>query len=342
MADSGQPPAARSDARNEDADSAASARRRRSWYELSGLSRFSAVYLWVSFTLLFGLSEPAFFTGTTFTLVFGQGVVTCLVALAFLVPLAAEVYDLSVGAVMSLALCISIYFNLHTSYPAGVGALIALGACAVSGVVSGFLVVRLRINSFIATLGVSQVLLAFVILLSGNRQLVGDFSQTWSDLGNQTVSGIPVPDFYLAAIAVVLWFILEHTPAGRYLFATGGNIEAARLSGVATGRAIWGSLIGSAVIAGLAGILYSMRSGLFTSTVGPGYLFPAVTAVFLGASQFSQRANVWGTLIAYFALAFGVQGLALFASSASAWSEPLFEGVALIIAVALAVRRARR
>ena len=86
--------------------------------------------------------------------------------------------------------------------------------------------------------------------------------------------------------------------------------------------------------------MYSMQNGLFVSTIGPGYLFPAVAAVFLGASQLSRRPNVWGTLIAYFALAFGVQGLALTATSVSAWSQPLFQGVSLIVAVALASRRA--
>jgi len=67
-----------------------------------------------------------------------------------------------------------------------------------------------------------------------------------------------------------------------------------------------------------------------------------VAAVFLGASQFSRRPNVWGTLIAYFALAFGVQGLQLSDSSAAVWTNPLFQGVALIIAVWLAVRPAKR
>ena len=85
-----------------------------------------------------------------------------------------------------------------------------------------------------------------------------------------------------------------------------------------------------------------MRSGLFSSSIGPGYLFPAIAAVFLGASQFQQRANVWGTLIAYFALAFGIQGLALSSSSGAVWSQPLFEGVALIVAVAFASRPAVR
>jgi ribose transport system permease protein len=312
---------------------------RRSLLGATGLDRFSAIYLWGAFTLLFGLLEPAFLSVTTFRLVFGEGVVTCLVALAFLVPLAAGVYDLSVGAVMSMALCISVYLDLHTGLPAGVGALIAVAVSMLAGVTSGYIVVRLRVSSFIGTLGVSQVLLAAVIMLSGDRQLVGNFSSSWTKLGNSNVVGIPVVVLYLVVIAVAIWFVTEHTPAGRYLFATGGNPEAARLSGVATGRVIWGSLITSSFMSGLAGVLYSMRNGLFVSTIGPGYLFPAVAAVFLGASQLSQRPNVWGTLIAYFALAFGVQGLTLSATSVSAWSQPLFQGISLIVAVALATKR---
>jgi ribose transport system permease protein len=313
--------------------------RLQTWLAWSGLERLSALYLWAAFTLIFGLLEPAFLSSTTFRLVFGEGVVTCVLALAFLVPLAAGVYDLSVAAVMSLSLCISVYLSLHSSISPGVGACIAVASCAAVGFVSGFIVVRLRVNSFIATLGVAQVLLATVIWLSGNRQLVGTFSSSWSNLGNTNVAGVPVVDVYLVLIAVVVWFVLEQTPAGRYLFATGGNAEATRLSGVPVDRVVWGSLVASSVIAGLAGVLYSMRNGLFVSTIGPGYLFPAVAAVFLGASQLSRRPNVWGTLIAYFALAFGVQGLALSATSVSAWTQPLFQGVSLIVAVALASRR---
>lgn len=101
---------------------------------------------------------------------------------------------------------------------------------------------------------------------------------------------------------------------------------------------VWGSLIASGAIAGIAGVIYSMRTGLFSASLGPSYLFPAIAATFLGASQFVQRPNVWGTLVAYFALAFGIQGLALSSQAAAIWSQPMFVGVALIVAVALAAR----
>jgi ribose transport system permease protein len=304
-----------------------------------GPRKLSAVYLWGLFFVIFSAIDPSTFpTSVTFRLVFSQGVVTCILALAFLVPLAANTYDLSVGSVMSLSLALCVWFNLHTHIPAGLVAVIAVFACTAVGAVSGFVVVKLRVNSFIATLGTSQVMLAAVLLIANNSQLVGNMPTSYTNLGQNNIAGIPAVLVYLLVLALVMWFVLEHTPVGRYLFATGGNEQAARLTGVRTDRIVWGSLVASGAIAGLAGVVYSMRTPIFTADIGPGYLFPAVAAVFLGASQFLQRPNVWGTLIAYFALAFGIQGLALSSSTGAVWSQPLFEGVALIVAVAFASR----
>jgi ribose transport system permease protein len=301
--------------------------------------RISAIYLLGLFILLFGLLAPeTFLTEVTFSLILRSGVVTCILALAFLVPLTAGAYDLSVGAVMSMSLGLVIYLSLHSDLPTPVTALVAIGAAALCGAVSGFIVVKLHVNSFIATLGVSQVLAGVVLLLSNNTQMIGDLPDYWSNLGTSEVLGVPQVVFILLLLALVMWYVLEFTPIGRYLFATGGNPEAARLAGVATDRVLWCVFIASGAISGVAGVVFSMQSGLYSSSIGPGYLFPAVAAVFLGASQLSHRPNVWGTLIAYFALAFGIQGLALSTASASVWSQPVFQGVSLIVAVAVASR----
>ena len=268
--------------------------RRTAWRARFGL-RLSALYLWILFMVLFSLVTPStFLTSGTFRIVFSQGVVTCVLALAFLVPLAAGAYDLSIGAVMSLALAISVYLQLHTGLSPVLGALIALLACAFTGFVSGFIVVRLHVNSFIATLGVSQILFAAVLLISSDQQLTGTFPSFWTDLGNNDIAGIPIVVLFLLGLALVLWYVFEFTRVGRYLFATGGNPDASRLSGVRTDRVVWGSLVVSATIAGSAGVIYSMQTGIFSSSIGPGYLFPAVAAVFLGASQLSRRPNVSG------------------------------------------------
>lgn len=310
----------------------------RLWRAL-GPRRLSAVYLGIFFMVLFTLLNPGtFLTSTTTNVVFNSGSVTCLLALAFLVPLATESYDLSIGSMMTFGLTIVIYLFNSSGLPLWLISVIAVVACALVGAVNGFIIVRLNVDSFIATLGVSQVLLAASLLISGNKQLVGNFPELWTKLGNENISGIPYPLLYVLAVAVVLWYVLEHMSLGRYLFAIGGNEEAARLSGVPTKRLIWGSMVASGAIAGFAGVIYAMRTGTSTPTVGSGLLFPAVAAVFLGASQLSQRPNVWGTLIAYFALAFGIQGLTLSLGTDAAWASPLFQGLSLIVAVSIASR----
>ena len=146
--------------------------------------------------------------------------------------------------------------------------------------------------------------------------------------------------YYLAVMAIIVWYVFEHTPIGRHMFATGGNAEAARLAGLRTDRLVWGSLVASAVIAGFAGIVYGWKVGNYAATVGPGYLFPAIAAVFFGASQLKGRPNVWGTFIALYALAWGIKGLQLTFVSNTRWIEPLFQGASLLAAVSLASRQA--
>ncbi len=313
-------------------------RRRR--FQLPGLRRFSAVYLWIVFLILFGILQfHLFLTVSTFQVVFSQSAVTAVLALAFLVPLTADTYDLTIGEMMSLTIVLMNWLTLHTSVPIGVIAVLVVITCAAIGAVSGFIVVKLRVNSLIATLGMSEVLSSVQLYISQNHQIAGSFSSLFVEVGNGKVLGIPYLDLYMIAIAAVLWFVLEQTPIGRRLFAVGGNREAARLAGISADRIIWGSLIASAVIASLAGVMYTAQVGAYTSDIGQGYLFPALAAVFFGASQLSQRPNVWGTLIAYFALAFGIQGLTLQFGAGTFWVSPLFQGVAVIAAVAIASSR---
>jgi ribose transport system permease protein len=91
-------------------------------------------------------------------------------------------------------------------------------------------------------------------------------------------------------------------------------------------------------VAGFAGIVYSWKVGTYGPNIGPGYLFPAIAAVFFGASQIKGRPNVWGAMIALLALATGIKGIQLTFSGSSRWIEPLFYGLSLLGAVSLASR----
>ena len=303
--------------------------------------KFSALYLAGVFTIVFTLTEGStFLSWTSVKLVLTDpAVFTGTLALAFLVPLATGTYDLSIGANMSMALVVSTYLASTNKTSDILSMVIALGVCGLAGFISGFFVVRLKVNSFIATLGMSQVIVAVVAKIS-SQSINEAFTDSYRNIGREELFGLPLYWYYMMGLAVIVWYAFEYTPPGRHMFAIGGNPEAARLAGLNTDRLVWGSLVCSALIAGFAGIIYGWKVGNYASTVGPGFLFPAIAAVFFGASQLKGRPNVWGTFIALYALAWGIKGLQLTFPQNTRWIEPLFQGLSLLAAVSLASRNA--
>ncbi len=175
------------------------------------------------------------------------------------------------------------------------------------------------------------------VIISSNSQPIPPASTAWNNFTQTTIGGFQIVVLYLLILAFVLWWLTAHTPVGRYLYAIGGNPEAARLSGVRINRYTTLALVASATISGLAGIMFSSLNGP-SLNFGATLLLPAFAAAFLGSTQLIPgRFNVWGTLLAIYVLATGVQGLQ-FVSGAS-WLSDMFNGVALIIAVALSIKR---
>jgi len=303
-----------------------------------GLDRFSGLYIWALFILVFSLWVPGlFFTAATAHTVASEQAIDGFLALAVLIALVTGTYDLSVGAVANLSTIVVTWLQVTEHYNVWLAIVVAVAASCVIGIVNGFVVVRLRVNSFIATLGMGTILAAVQSIVSGNTQPVPPINSVWSDLTQINVGGFQIVFVYLIILGLITWWLLDYTPAGRYMHAVGGNPDAARLSGVKVGHWVWVSLIGSATISGVAGVLYGSQSGP-SLTYGPGLLLPAFAAVFLGSTQFKPgRFNVWGTLLSIYVLATGVQGLEYV--TGVQWLNDMFNGVALILAVAFALWR---
>lgn len=307
---------------------------------LPGLRSVSALYLLGLVMVVFGSWVPeTFLTQETFRLVLSDQAVVGILALALLVPLVCGAFDLSCGAMLGFSLVVVSWLQAHTGLGAPLSCVLAVVACGVAGAGSGLLTVKFGVNSFIATLGMSQVLTAATLYLSKNRQIVGVLSNEFQSWGRRDVLGVPVVFCYLIGLALLVWYVLECTPVGRHMFATGANAEAARLSGVRTDRMVWGSLVTSAVISGIAGLVFGAEVGSFSNSFGPPLLFPAFAAVFFGATQVKRRPNVWGAVLAVYTLAFGVKGLQLAFQDGVYWITPTFNGLALLVAVSLATRR---
>jgi len=298
------------------------------------------VYLYALIMVGFTLWVPdTWLTWLTHRSVLNQNAILVIVALGLLVPLSAGVFDLSIGGTVSAAAVVVGWGIVEQGWSMWVAMPAAVLLGFLVGNLNGFLVVYIKIDSFIATLGMSSVLTAFAVWRSNNRSIIG-FPDAFKSLSSQLAFGLNKTVFYGLIVAFVLWFVLEHTALGRYLFATGGAREAARLAGVQTDRYVWGSLVASAVTASVAGVLLASQFGSTTAQSGSPYLLPAFAAAFLGSTQFKSRFNVWGTVLAVFVLQSGVKGLQL-AGVGSTWIEALFFGVALIVAVGFSSFRKR-
>ncbi|HEY1510161.1 MAG TPA: ABC transporter permease [Solirubrobacteraceae bacterium] len=327
---------------NEPIDPGPTAQTSRRGWSTGWLERYSGLFIWAALIVIFGILEPdTFLTSQTWHSVLSAQAITAMLALGLLLPLAAGVFDLSIASTMGLAVMLCAWLQSVGHIAPVLAIVLTLIAGVVVGLVNAFVVVRLGVDSFIATLGASSILLALMQVINGGQQIVQGIPTSFTDLANKQVFSIALPFFYMLLLALVLWYVTEYRQVGRYTYATGSNPEAARLAGVRTDRLRTLSLVASALIASITGVIFLATVGSASPDSGSPYLLPAFAGAFLGATQIKPgRANVPGTLIAVYLLATGVKGLQL--AGAQVWVNDMFNGVALIVAVAVAVRAGRR
>lgn len=303
-----------------------------------GLDRFSGIYLWIVFIVVFSVWSPdVFATMSTVHLLASTQAVAGIIAIAELIAMICGQFDLAVGATANLTGLVAVELQVKQHWPVLPTLFAALAIGLLVGLVNGLVVVRFKVSSFIATLGMGSILSALCVVVTGGVEPPIVPSTTWNNLTQYKIFGFQAIIYYLIAFAVIAWWVIEHTPVGRYMRATGANPEAARLSGIRVNRYAWMSLVASGGIAGVGGILYTSLTGP-SLTFGSTLLLPAFAAVFLGSTQLQRgRFNVWGTLLAIFVLATGEVGLQVV--SGLQWVNDMFNGIALILAVALASSR---
>ncbi len=264
--------------------------------------------------------------------------IRAIVAVGLIVPLSAGVFDLSIGGVISASAVTASWAVTMQGWPWPVAVLMGLLIGLAAGAVNGFLIVKVKIDSFIATLGMSSILGAYALWLADGRSIING-NEGFKALSGVAAAGFKWTFVYLMALAVVVWYVLEHTAVGRYLFATGGGREPARLSGVQVDRYIVGALLVSSLAAAAGGVLFASNFSSVNASAGPPYLLPAFAAAFFGSTQFKNRFNVVGTLLAVFVMAAGVKGFQLVGWGNEGWLDDLFFGLALVVAVGLSTFR---
>lgn len=297
---------------------------------------YGLVILTVFLILLFSILLPNTFpTILNLRAILSDKSIIAMLSLAAMIPMVAGRIDLTVGygIVLWHILAISLQVNYGVPWPIAVLIVIALGA--ITGVLNGILVEIAKIDAFIATLGTGTVLYAIALWHSGGRQVVGELDPQFYLLSGMWVLGLPITGFYVLAISVVMWVVLEFTPVGRYLYAIGANQKAAELNGIPTRKFVVGAFVASGTLAALAGVLLASKLRIGQASVGLEFLLPALVGAFLGSTTIKPgRVNVWGTIIGVVILAVGISGIQQFGGSF--WVEPLFNGSTLLIAIGIA------
>lgn len=241
--------------------------------------------------------------------------------------------DLSVGAILAAAAMAGLLVSLDPTF-----AMLAIPAAmlvgAAFGAVNGMLIAGVRLPPFIVTLG-GLTAIRGVARLMGEDRTVFNSDLPYAVIGNGTFIGIPWLVIIALSVVVVSWFILTQTVFGRYVYAIGGNLEAARLSGIKVGVVLVMVYTLSGLLAGLGGVMASAR--LYAANgqqLGLMYELDAVAAVILGgASLFGGAGSVWGTLIGALIIAVLTNGLILVGVS-DVW-QYITKGLIIIGAVTL-------
>jgi len=307
-------------------------------------SRIGGVYVLLALIVVFSIWVPATFPElATARQILNNNSIAALAALTLVIPMSCGVFDISVPYTMTLSGVITTYTIVHSDLPIWLAVLIGLLSALLVGLVNGFVVVTLRIDSLIGTLATGFLIQAVVSWRTGARTVTSDeLSAEFPKLARTVwFWGLTLPVFYVLAVAIAAWFLMEHTATGRRIYATGFNREAARLAGVRTDRLRYASLIISASLAGITGIVLAAFVGSGSPQGGSSYLLPAFAGVFLGATQLKGgRFNAFGTLIAVLLLATGTTGLGL--ARQPGWVQNLFTGVVLIAALAVTGMQSRQ
>ena len=304
------------------------------WHKLLAFSGLLALLV------VFSLASPNFLQTQNILAILQATSVNGVLAVAATLVIITGGIDLSVGTLMTFCAVLTgvVLTYLGLPLPLGIAGAILTGTA--SGLVSGFIIAKLKVPPFIATLGMLYVARGAAMLLSDGAtfpNLVGrpDLgNEGFPLLGSATVLGLPVTVLLLAVLALAAAFVARDTPFGRRVYAVGGNERAALLSGVRVDRVKIAVYVISGICAALVGMIVSSELVAAHPASGETFELSAIAAVVLGGASLSGgRGTVGGALIG--ACVIGVLGDGLVMMGVSEFWQMVIKGLVIIAAVVL-------
>jgi len=286
--------------------------------------------------VLFAALSPYFFTTENLLNVTLQVSITAIIAVGMTFVILTAGIDLSVGSMVAFSgVMAALVLQLSMSYalvlPLAILAALAVGAA--SGWTAGFLVTRFRVAPFIVTLALMTIWRGAAFTLTEGRPVWG-LAEGFSDIASARILGIPLPTVVMLLVFALAHVVLTSTRYGRYVYAVGGNKEAARLAGVPTNSILVSVYVLSGVLSAVSGILLASRMNSGQPNSGLMYELDVIAAVVVGGtSLMGGRGTIIGTLIG--ALLIGVLRNGLNLMNVGSYVQQIMVGVVIVGAVLL-------
>jgi len=288
----------------------------------------------VIFAIIISFMNPRFLTLPNILNILRQTSINAVIAAGMTFVILTGGIDLSVGAILAFtgAVCASL---LASDMNILFAVLITLGIGAASGLFSGVVISKGKIQPFIATLATMTILRGATLVFTKGKPITftgSEYFQAFRNIGSGYIAGVPIPIYIMVIIFALGFYVLTQTRLGRYVYALGGNEEATKLSGLNTDRLKMYVYTISGMLAALAGIIITSRLSSAQPTAGTGYELDAIAAVVLGGTSLAGGA---GTIIGtvFGALIIGILGNALNLLDVSSYFQMMIKGLVILAAV---------
>ncbi len=282
-------------------------------------------------TLFIGLSfaSDKFLTKRNLLNVLDQSAPVGIIACGATLCIIAGSFDLSVGAIFGVSAVVACKVAIATN--PWLGIVVGMLSGAALGLINAVIVNQIRINSFIATLASSIVFRGAAILVTGGM-IVTVSDKSFKILGTRRLFEAKYSVFVYLAFVLITWFILTRTTLGRYIYAVGGNAEAARLSGIQVGLIRGATFVISGLSAGIAGVLAASRTGSAQPDLGTGLELSAIAAAVVGGTSIlGGEGAIWRAVLGVLILAMIGNGFNLLDINTT--YQQVTQGLLILIAV---------
>lgn len=313
------------------------------------MQRFLAFAALIVIVIAFSLLSPNFLQFDNVVGILIATTVNGILALGVTFVIISGSIDLSVGTVMTLSAVMTAVFITVWQLPVPVGIIAGIATGGLAGLVNGVLVARLKIPSFIATLGMLNVAKGLALVISGLKPIYFNDTPEFNRAAMGSVVGAIVPGLEIPNLVMVLFacalaasLVLSKTILGRFTFALGSNEEAARLSGVNVDAWKMAVFTVCGLFSGIAGVLIGARLNSAQPSLGQGYELDAIAAAVIGGTSLSGgEGSILGTVIGAFIISTLTNGLRIL-SVPQEWQTVVTGGIVIVAVYLDIVRRRQR